>query len=80
MFFKTGLPEGNYCDVISGIFQSSLCTYAGCSGNNTCSGKIFTVDSNGYAQINIDMFNTSSTEDDGVVAIHIKVIFFKSSK
>lgn len=51
---QTGLPEGTYCDVISGNLESGRCT-----------GKTVTVDSNGYAQIHLKV-----TDEDGVLAIH----------
>lgn len=42
--FQTGLAAGNYCDVISGDFDSST---------GTCSGNTITVDNNGWASINV---------------------------
>lgn len=51
---QTGLPEGRYCDVISGNLESGHCT-----------GKTVSVDRSGYAQIQL-----KSTEEDGVLAIH----------
>jgi hypothetical protein len=56
--FQTGLPSGTYCDIISGAKLNG-----GCSG-----GKIVTVNSSGIANIVI-----GSTEQDGVLAIHIGV-------
>ncbi|CAK8676430.1 unnamed protein product [Clavelina lepadiformis] len=37
---QTGMPSGDYCDVISGDFE-----------NNTCTGQCVTVDGSGYAHI-----------------------------
>lgn len=51
----TCLPEGVYCDVISGELTSGACT-----------GKTVTVGSDGYGYISL-----SSSEDDGVLAIHV---------
>lgn len=52
---QTGLPAGTYCDVISGLKSGSSCT-----------GKSIQVGSDGRANISI-----GSSEDDGVVAIHV---------
>ena len=52
---NTGLPQGTYCDIISGNYE-----------NGQCTGGTVTVSSNGHAQFNI---NSAST--DPVVAIHI---------
>jgi alpha-amylase len=51
----TGLPQGQYCDVISGDLQ-----------NGRCTGKTITVGSDGRAQITI-----SNEEADPMVAIHV---------
>ncbi|XP_053383074.1 alpha-amylase-like [Mercenaria mercenaria] len=50
----TGLPAGDYCDVISGNYE-----------NGACTGKVISVDGNGRASINI-----YGTSDDPVIAIH----------
>jgi hypothetical protein len=55
--FQTCLPEGNYCDVISGSKSGSSCT-----------GKTVTVGRNGMANIEIMHY-----EEDGVLAIHTGV-------
>ncbi|KAJ8925515.1 hypothetical protein NQ315_009354 [Exocentrus adspersus] len=52
----TSLPAGIYCDVISGSLV-----------DGSCSGKSVVVDDSGKAAISL-----SSSEDDGVVAIHVK--------
>ncbi|XP_064626202.1 alpha-amylase-like [Lineus longissimus] len=52
---STGLPVGQYCDVISGERKGS-----------TCSGKTITVDGSGKAR-----FNINSGDSDPMVAIHI---------
>jgi alpha-amylase len=44
--FYTGLPAGDYCNVIEG-----------CPTASGCSGKTFTVDSSGNARIIIDDYN-----------------------
>ncbi|XP_076812739.1 alpha-amylase B-like [Clavelina lepadiformis] len=41
-YLQTGMPSGDYCDVISGDFE-----------NNTCTGQCVTVDGSGYAHINV---------------------------
>ncbi|RLU18783.1 hypothetical protein DMN91_009140 [Ooceraea biroi] len=53
----TCLQPGTYCDVISGNLE-----------NNSCTGKIVTVNENGMAYIEI-----LTTEEDGVLAIHKEV-------
>jgi len=55
--FQTCLPEGKYCDVISGSKTGGLCT-----------GKTVIVDSKRNANIVIGM-----KEEDGVLAIHLGV-------
>ena len=52
---QTGLPAGNYCDIISGN-----------KVNNSCSGKVITVNLDGTTRVNIRYF-----EEDPVIAIHI---------
>ncbi|CAG0891410.1 unnamed protein product [Darwinula stevensoni] len=52
--FMTGLPAGDYCDVISGSLE-----------NGSCTGKVITVNGSGMANINI-----SASEEDPVIAIH----------
>lgn len=52
---QTGLPSGNYCDVISG---NKLGT--------SCSGASFMVDLDGFSDISI-----SSNHASGVIAIHV---------
>ena len=54
-YLNTGLPQGTYCDVISGNYV-----------NGHCTGGNVTVASNGHAHFNIDSAST-----DPVVAIHI---------
>lgn len=51
---KTGLPAGQYCDIISGNKVGGSCT-----------GKVVTVNADGSARINI-----SNTEQNPMVAIH----------
>ncbi|XP_054717225.1 LOW QUALITY PROTEIN: pancreatic alpha-amylase-like [Uloborus diversus] len=53
---KTGLPEGTYCDVISGN-----------KDGNRCTGKSITVNSSGYAQIHVD-----NAWSDPMIAIHVQ--------
>jgi alpha-amylase len=55
--FQTCLPEGTYCDVISGSKTNGVCT-----------GKRVTVGSGGRADIEI-----LHDEEDGVLAIHAEV-------
>ncbi|KAK7873305.1 hypothetical protein R5R35_011364 [Gryllus longicercus] len=52
---QTGLPQGTYCDLISGLKSGSSCT-----------GKSVTVGSDGKAYIEI-----KTSEDDGVLAITV---------
>ncbi|GAV05343.1 hypothetical protein RvY_15491 [Ramazzottius varieornatus] len=52
---QTGLPSGNYCDVISGSRQGRL-----------CSGKLIRVDADGMA-----MFSIDNHDEDPVAAIHL---------
>lgn len=56
-FLQTCLPQGTYCDVISGASEGGSCT-----------GKTVTVGSDGTAYIEI-----LNSEDDGVLAIHAEV-------
>jgi hypothetical protein len=56
---NTGLPVGDYCDVISGNYV-----------NGTCSGKVIRVEENGEAHISI-----KGDADDPVIAIHIGEIY-----
>ncbi|KAF3428680.1 hypothetical protein E2986_14110 [Frieseomelitta varia] len=56
---KTCLPAGTYCDVISGNLKDGRCT-----------GKVVNVQQNGNAYIEI-----LKGEEDGVLAIHVKVSF-----
>ncbi|KAH0552222.1 hypothetical protein KQX54_007341 [Cotesia glomerata] len=56
---KTCLPEGVYCDVISGNLEGKSCT-----------GKKLVIDADGFANVNITM-----GEEDYVVAVHINVSF-----
>ncbi|KAI7815474.1 alpha amylase [Rhyzopertha dominica] len=51
----TCLPEGTYCDVISGEVSDGACT-----------GKSVTVGSDGYGYVSL-----AESEDDGVLAIHV---------
>lgn len=53
---QTSLPEGLYCDIISG---SKI--------NGTCSGRTIYVNKDGIANINI-----KNSDNDGVIAVHIK--------
>jgi hypothetical protein len=55
--FQTCLPAGNYCDVISGS-----------KSNGVCTGKTVNVGSDGSSNIVI-----LHDEEDGVLAIHVKV-------
>ncbi|VEN41496.1 unnamed protein product [Callosobruchus maculatus] len=50
---QTSLPAGSYCDLISGDSQ-----------NNSCSGKVVTVDGSGKAHVEVSGV-------DGVLAIHV---------
>jgi alpha-amylase len=52
---KTDLPQGTYCDIISGNLE-----------NGTCTGKTITVQADGHVQISI-----SNTDADPMVAIHV---------
>ncbi|XP_054284869.1 alpha-amylase-like [Macrosteles quadrilineatus] len=58
---QTCLPEGEYCDIISGEV-----TTAGCSG------KIITVDKDGIANVVVPKLDPGRPDEDGVVAIHIQ--------
>ncbi|XP_022105490.1 alpha-amylase 1-like [Acanthaster planci] len=53
----TGMPSGEYCNIILGDFDSS---------SGSCSGPTIHVDGSGYAYFNVD------TGDDPVAAIHTK--------
>ncbi len=52
---QTGLPGGQYCDVISGN-----------KINNSCTGKVITVNSDGSLKVYIKFF-----EEDPIIAIHV---------
>ena len=52
---QTGLPQGQYCDVISGSLDQGRCT-----------GKTITVQGDGRAQLSI-----SNSDEDPMVAIHV---------
>lgn len=54
---QTGLPQGTYCDVISGNKEGHRCT-----------GRSVQVDSSGRAQIVVE-----NTWEDPMIAIHIEV-------
>ncbi len=54
-WFQTGLPQGQYCDVISGNLDQGRCT-----------GTVITVQGDGRAQITI-----SNSQEDPMVAIHV---------
>jgi alpha-amylase len=56
---QTGLPQGQYCDVISGNLIDGRCT-----------GKTVTVGSDGKAHI-----IASNTEEDPMIAIHVNAKF-----
>lgn len=53
--FQTGLPQGQYCDLITGNLAQGNCT-----------GKIITVQNDGQAQITV-----SNNDEDPMVAITI---------
>lgn len=55
VWLTTGLPAGTYCDVISGN-----------KVGETCTGKVITVFEDTRA-----LFTIRSSDDDGVIAIHI---------
>ncbi|XP_054286175.1 alpha-amylase 4N-like [Macrosteles quadrilineatus] len=59
---QTCLPEGEYCDIISGEVTTT-----------GCSGKTVHVSKDGRADIFISRFNPESAED-GVLAIHVKSV------
>ena len=54
-WLQTGLPQGQYCDVISGNLDQGRCT-----------GKVISVQGDGRAQLII-----SNTDQDPMVAIHV---------
>jgi alpha-amylase len=54
-WLQTGLPQGQYCDVISGNLEQGHCT-----------GKIITVQDDGRAQITV-----ANSEEDPMIAIHV---------
>ncbi|XP_074605283.1 alpha-amylase-like [Brevipalpus obovatus] len=58
--FQTGLPEGEYCDIISGNLTGDP--------KKPCSGDIIKVQSDGRAQIYLDV----GTDKTSVIAFHIK--------
>ncbi|XP_071485033.1 alpha-amylase-like [Diadema antillarum] len=60
----TGLPSGEYCNIILGDFDSST---------GSCSGPTINVDSSGYAYFDVD------TGDDPVAAIHVDARVGESS-
>lgn len=53
---QTGLPGGNYCDIISGAKLE----------DGSCGGKTIRVNDDGTVNVNI-----SQTEDDPMIAIHV---------
>ncbi len=54
-WFQTGLPQGQYCDVISGNLDQGRCT-----------GTVITVEADGRAQITV-----TNAQEDPMVAIHV---------
>ena len=54
-WLQTGLPQGQYCDIISGSLEQGGCT-----------GKTITVQGDGKAKITI-----SNSEEDPMIAIHV---------
>lgn len=54
-YWQTGLPAGDYCDVITGTRKG-----------NSCSGNVITVDDNGRASIII-----AANGEDAVLAAHV---------
>ena len=53
---QTGLPSGNYCDIISGN-----------KINNSCTGKTFNVNQDGTLRVLIKYY-----EEDPIIAIHLE--------
>jgi alpha-amylase len=51
--FKTSLPAGTYCNIISGDFTPT-------SGGGTCSGSTVTVDATGNASITVAAFSAAA--------------------
>ena len=58
LLLQTSMPQGTYCDVISGNLVSGCCT-----------GKTVTVDRDSKATVQI----SPSTDEDGIMAIHTGV-------
>ncbi|XP_054258088.1 alpha-amylase-like [Macrosteles quadrilineatus] len=58
---QTCLPEGEYCDIISGEVTTT-----------GCSGKVITVNKDGIANVVVPKFDPGRPDEDGVVAIHIQ--------
>ncbi|CAF4582146.1 unnamed protein product, partial [Rotaria sp. Silwood2] len=54
-WLQTGLPQGQYCDVISGNLEQGRCT-----------GKVITVQGDGQTKVTI-----SNIEEDPMIAIHV---------
>ncbi|CAF3818143.1 unnamed protein product [Rotaria sp. Silwood1] len=54
-WLQTGLPQGQYCDVISGNLEQGRCT-----------GKVITVQGDGRTKVTI-----SNIEEDPMIAIHV---------
>lgn len=60
--FKTSLPAGRYCDVISGDFTAATSTTAA-----TCSGTTVTVDATGNASITAGSFSAAAIHSDATL-------------
>ncbi len=54
-WLQTGLPQGQYCDIISGNLDQGRCT-----------GKVITVQADGRTSVTI-----SNSEEDPMIAIHL---------
>ncbi|CAF4391781.1 unnamed protein product, partial [Rotaria sordida] len=54
-WLQTGLPQGQYCDIMSGYFEQGRCT-----------GKVITVGGDGRTKVTI-----SNSEEDPMIAIHV---------
>ena len=74
--FSTGLPAGQYCDIITGDlegisrFESNINFFSKTiilSSGGKCSGRTITVGGDGKAHISVD-----NKTDDPVVAIHVQ--------